>query len=176
MQNVQTQMLLFFASAVAWTMYFCLLRPRLPSLRSIDIYFDDGTVQQSRCINEVPVGDHIVAYGVKYVVDNKTYVAKSSVISWPLRLRARHITVDRAELRNGMSLDVTERIRRWSGANCDFHLDRNTLTWGDLIRHDEGTLSISFKRYRWYWPFSCTTETFTTGMDQPLINVKPYVT
>ena len=46
-------------------MYFCLRRPRLPNLRSIDVYFDDGNVQQTRCIDEVPIGDHIVAYGVK---------------------------------------------------------------------------------------------------------------
>lgn len=169
-------MLILLASALAWTFYFCQRRPRLPSLRSIDVYFTDGTVQQIRCIDDVPIGDEIVAYGVKYLVGDKTYVAKSSSFAWPIKLGAPHVDVEHAELRDGVVLDVTERIRRWAGVNCDFHLERNKLTWGDLIRQDRGLLSISFQRYRWYWPFSYTRETFITEMDQPLINVKPYVT
>lgn len=172
-------MILLFASAVMWTLYFCQRRPRLPILRSIDVYFADGNIQQSRCIDELPIGEQLVAYGVKYTVGDRTYVARSSMVAWPIRLRTPRVRVEHAEFRGVFSSSpevITERVRRWAGANCDFHLERNALTWGDLIRHDRGSLTISFQRYRWYWPFSCTQETFTTDMDQPLINVKPYVT
>ena len=173
-------MLLLLASSLAWMLYFSRYRARTPSLRSIDTHLTDGTVTYARHVDDVPIGDSVHSYAVKYAVGREVYIARSTLLTWPIRTRRRTVfiegaTLDVADDGTQQRLDVTDRIRRFAGVNGDFHHQLNTLTWMDLLRCERGYILIALQRYRWYWPFGPLRSMYAADVHQSVLSIKPYV-